>query len=162
MAFNQGCKGLVPGPQVSAEFAYYVLRHAEKELQANGLGTTFLELSRQQLRSVSIPFPPLPEQRAIASFLDERTARIDSLITKKRRLLELVAEKHQAVITRAVTQGIDPRARMKAADIPWFEEIPAHWTVKRLDHLNDPLRPIMYGIVLPGPDIPGGVLEWTP
>jgi type I restriction enzyme S subunit len=71
--------------------------------------------------------------------------------------LALLAEKRQAIITRAVTKGLDSTVPMKDTDISWLGEIPAHWEVKRLDLLNNPLRPIMYGIVLPGPHFEGGV-----
>ena len=87
------------------------------------------------IKDLRVPFPPLGEQRAIAALLDDRTARIDTLIAEKRRLLELLAEKRQAVITHAVTKGLDPTALMKDTGIPWLGDMPAHWEVKRVKHL---------------------------
>lgn len=86
--------------------------------------------------------PPEPEQRAIVAFLDRETARIDALVAKKQRLIELLQEKRAAVITRAVTKGLDPTVSMKDSRVDWLGEIPAHWEVKRLWHLAPPDRRI--------------------
>lgn len=80
--------------------------------------------------------PNLEQQERIADFLDERTTRIDGLIAKKTRLLELLAEQRQALITRAVTKGLDPSAPMKPSGIDWLGDIPAHWDAKRLKLLG--------------------------
>ena len=79
--------------------------------------------------------PPLPEQRAIAAFLDRETARIDSLVSREERLIELLLEKRTALITRTVTRGLDPNAPLKDSGVEWLGEIPAHWEVKRLKSL---------------------------
>jgi type I restriction enzyme S subunit len=84
------------------------------------------------LQNLRHPLPPLDEQRGIAAFLDRETARIDALIAKKRRLIELLKEKRQAVISRAVTKGLDPTAPTKPSGIAWLGGIPAHWQAKRL------------------------------
>jgi len=78
------------------------------------------------------PFPPVEEQQKIAAFLDRKTAEIDALIAKKRRLLDRLAEKRTALITRAVTKGLDPDVPMKDSGIEWLGEIPAHWDVAHL------------------------------
>jgi type I restriction enzyme S subunit len=75
--------------------------------------------------------PPEPEQRDIAAFLDGETAKIDALVAKKERLIELLQEKRSALITRAVTKGLDPTVPMKGSGVEWLGEIPAHWEVKR-------------------------------
>jgi len=104
-----------------------------------------------------VEIPPLAEQRDIAAFLDRKTAAIDGLIARKEQQIELLGEKRQALITQAVTRGLNPRAPMKDSGIEWLGEIPAHWSLKRLMHLTPARRAIMYGIVLPGPDYAGGV-----
>ena len=76
--------------------------------------------------------PPVAEQRAIAAFLDRETARIDALVAKKERLIELLQEQRTALITRAVTKGLDPNVPMKDSGVEWLGEIPAHWEVKAL------------------------------
>jgi type I restriction enzyme S subunit len=80
-------------------------------------------------------FPPPEEQTAIAAFLDRETAKIDALVAEQRRLIELLKEKRQAVISHAVTKGLNPNAPMKDSGIEWLGEIPAHWgrTIKLLE-----------------------------
>jgi len=75
--------------------------------------------------------PALPEQRAIAAFLDLETVRIDALVAKKERLIELLQEQRTALITRAVTKGLDPTVPMKDSGVEWLGEIPVHWEVNR-------------------------------
>lgn len=84
------------------------------------------------VRDFISPGPPLAEQVAIAAFLDRETAKIDALIEKQRRLIALLKEKRQAVISKAVTKGLDPHAPMKDSGIEWLGEVPTHWEVKRL------------------------------
>ncbi len=84
------------------------------------------------IRNFKHTLPPEPEQRAIAAFLDRETARIDALVAKKERLIELLQEKRTALITRAVTQGLDPNVPMKDSGVEWLGEIPAHWEVERI------------------------------
>ena len=74
---------------------------------------------------------PLPQQCAIADYLDRETVRLDALVAAKQRLLALLAEKRRAIITRAVTRGLDPRAPMRDSRVPWLGQIPAHWKVER-------------------------------
>lgn len=73
------------------------------------------------------PEPPLDEQRLIAAFLDRETARIDALVAKKQRLIELLEEKRTALISHAVTKGLDPNAPMKDSGVEWLGEVPRHW-----------------------------------
>ncbi|MBK8131040.1 MAG: hypothetical protein IPK53_19720 [bacterium] len=76
---------------------------------------------------VSRAIPRLPEQRAIASFLDRETGRIDELIGKKERQIELLQEKRQALISHAVTKGLDPKAKLKDSGIEWLGMVPEGW-----------------------------------
>ena len=88
-----------------------------------------------QMRETPAAVPPLPEQRAIAAFLDRETARIDTLVAKKERLIALLQEQRTALITRAVTKGLDPTVPMKDSGVEWLGEIPAHWEVKKVKRL---------------------------
>lgn len=81
-------------------------------------------------------FPPKNEQTKIARFLDHQTARIDALIAEQQRLIELLKEKRQAVISHAVTKGLDPDAAMKDSGVEWLGEVPEHWEIKKLKHLT--------------------------
>lgn len=88
-------------------------------------------LAVETIAALSVPIPPLEKQRAIADYLDRETARLDALVAAKERVLGLLAEKRRALITRAVTRGLDPHAPLRDSGIPWLGEIPEHWeTVK--------------------------------
>ena len=150
--------------RVSAEhfprFVWYFMNClvAREQLVFLSSTTTGLgNLNGSTLGAIRIPMAPPDEQRAIAAFLDRETAKIDALVARKERLIELLQEKRTALITRAVTRGLDPNVPMKDSGVEWLGEIPAHWEVKRLWHLTPPGRKIMYGIVLPGPDVDDGV-----
>ena len=80
-------------------------------------------------------FPPLAEQEAIAGFLDREVGKIDGLVAEQRRLIELLKEKRQAVISHAVTKGLNPNAPMKPSGIEWLGDVPAHWDVKPLKYV---------------------------
>ena len=92
-------------------------------------------LSREVAYEARLPLPTKAEQRAIAAFLDRETAKIDALVTEQERLIALLAEKRRAVISHAVTKGLDPNAPMKDSGIEWLGEVPAHWDVRRLGTL---------------------------
>lgn len=99
-------------------------------------------------------WPALDEQKAVVSVLDRETARIDALIEKKTRFIELLREKRQALITHAVTKGLDPNVTMKDSGVEWLGEVPEHWGVRSFKHLAG----IRYGIGEP----PAYKAEGTP
>lgn len=84
------------------------------------------------VRRLPLLRPPLSEQAVISAFLDRETAMIDALVEEQRRLIDLLKEKRQAVISHAVTKGLDPSVPMKDSGVEWLGEVPAHWTVARL------------------------------
>ncbi|MFO8027802.1 MAG: restriction endonuclease subunit S, partial [Opitutales bacterium] len=123
-------------------FLLYVCRMAyqNKVFHAFGKGSAQLgrwRLPREQFNEFRLPFPPLPEQTAIAAFLDRETAKIDGLVLEQRRLMELLKEKRQAVISHAVTKGLNPEAPMKPSGIEWLGDVPEHWEVVKLKFLCD-------------------------
>jgi len=95
-------------------------------------GATVESIEYDYLANTLIPHPDDGEQRAITAFLDRETAKIDALIAEQERLLELLAEKRQAVISHAVTKGLNPDAPMKDSGVAWLGDVPAHWDVARL------------------------------
>ena len=97
-----------------------------------GLGN----LNGSILGGIHLPTAPRGEQRAIADFLDRETAKIDALVEKRERLIELLQEKRTALITRTVTWGLDPNVPMKDSGVEWLGEIPAHWNVTRIKNLS--------------------------
>lgn len=134
VTLNQDMKAMKPARRLDAGFLAYALLARQSELlglvEQAGHGTCCLRT--EQLTKVRIAFPGLTQQRAIASFLDRKTAAIDALIAKKERLIQLLQEKRQAVITHAVTKGLDPGVKMKDSGVEWLGEVPAHWEVVRL------------------------------
>ena len=96
---------------------------------ANGI--TRFGLGSEAIRSGLFAIPPVEEQRAIATFLDRETAKIDDLVAKKERLIELLQEKRAALISRAVTKGLDPNVPMRDSGVEWIGTVPAHWAVTR-------------------------------
>lgn len=93
---------------------------------------TIAHLTSEKLGAIYMPVPSLAEQQQIAAFLDWKTGQIDALIAKKQDLLEKLKEKRLAVITQAVTRGLDPSVPLKDSGVPWLGEVPEHWEVKRL------------------------------
>lgn len=121
-------------------------------VSANGL--TRVGLGQYAVDNAPIALPPIEEQTAIAAFLDRETAKIDTLVAEQERLIALLKEKRQAVISHAVTKGLNPRAPMKDSGIEWLGEIPAHWDVMALKHACALLRD---GTHLPPPRVDEGV-----
>lgn len=126
------------GPSLDKRFTFYLtLGDAFRKLgeaEMYGAGGQ-KRVPESFVADLAHPIPPPTEQRAIAAFLDRETAKIDALVAKKERLIELLQEKRTALISRAVTKGLDPNVPMKASGVEWLGEIPAHWEVKRLKHL---------------------------
>ncbi len=98
----------------------------------NKTGSTIVHLYQETFENLPYALPPLVEQLQIARFLNHETARIDALIEEQQRLIELLKEKRQAVISHAVTKGLDPTVPIKDSGVEWLGEVPAHWTVTRL------------------------------
>lgn len=126
---NQGCKSLVTISDLDVKYFYYYLSVATEQLNLFGRGTTFLELSSSDLGSFPLPVPSQKESRTIASFLEHETAKIDNLIEKQQQLIKLLKEKRQAVISHAVTKGLNPDVPMKDSGVEWLGEVPEHWVV---------------------------------
>ena len=132
---NQGCFLLIPYGETDVRFYYYWLYAKVDYLQVLGRGSTFMELSTDELKSLSVPHPSITRQRAIANYLDREVTRLDALVAAKERVLGLLSEKRRALITRSVTRGLDPRAPLRDSGIPWLGKIPAHWEVKRVKYI---------------------------
>lgn len=127
---NQGCKALVP-KGIESNYLAYLLSISSAELNVRGRGSTFLELSADDLGAFPVPFPPTDEQAGVVAFLDRETAKIDALVAEQERLIALLKEKRQAVISHAVTKGLNPAAPMMDSGIEWLGEVPAHWKIER-------------------------------
>lgn len=121
-------------PKESQKFLFWIFESKECFSGLGKLGTQ-LNLNTQTVGNISIPFPDLPTQRAIADFLDRETARIDTLIERKQRLVELLLRKKDAVRDSAICKGLSNSTKMKSSGVNWFGEIPAHWTICRFNRL---------------------------
>lgn len=94
------------------------------------------DLNKARMREIPLLVPPLPEQRAIATFLDDKCAKIDGAVKIKEDQIALLRERRQIIVQDAVTRGLNPAAPMKDSGIDWIGQIPAHWEVKRVKHVS--------------------------
>lgn len=133
---NQACCALSDSHVLDTEFGFYCLYVSRNHIIQQSFGGGQPNINQETIRSLRVPLPPLNEQRAIASYLDTETARIDKLIAKTERLNALLREKRTALISRAVTKGLDAGVAMKDSGVEWLGEIPCHWVVKRLKHVT--------------------------
>lgn len=131
-ALNQHIFRVVPYSMDRSEL-YWVLKAvtAQVEDQAHGI-IGMVHITKGDLGAINIPVPSRAEQKAIALFLTHETAKIDALVEEQRRLIELLKEKRQAVISQAVTKGLDPNVSMKDSGVEWLGEVPVHWQVRPL------------------------------
>ncbi|MEK8087997.1 restriction endonuclease subunit S [Aquabacterium sp. A3] len=119
--------------------------------------TALPSMTKSVLEAHLLASPPEQEQVAIAAFLDRETAKIDALVAEQEQLITLLKEKRQAVISHAVTKGLDPSVPMKDSGVEWLGEVPEHWQVNRLQRVVKPGTSVTYGIVQAGPDFEGGI-----
>jgi type I restriction enzyme S subunit len=122
------------------EFVDYLLRTPllkwEYICRSTGIRSSRLRLYPDKFLDIAFPCPPLVEQERMVAFLRAKEARFRRLIRNKRRLITLLNEQKQAIISKAITRGLDPSAPMKPSGIDWMPEIPAHWEAKRLKYLT--------------------------
>jgi type I restriction enzyme S subunit len=126
-----------PNYQLFKGYAAYCLRANGfiKEVVAESVGVSYPAINATDLVNIKVPALPYEEQTQIANFLDHETAKIDTLIDKQQQLIKLLKEKRQAVISHAVTKGLNPDAAMKDSGVEWLGEVPKHWGVGRIKNL---------------------------
>jgi type I restriction enzyme S subunit len=159
MVVSTGFAVVRPDDGFSTDYAAYALRgpYFVERVVANSKGASYPAINEGEMATYELAVPPECEQRAIAAFLDRETARIDTLVAKKERLIALLQEKRTALITRAVTKGLDAKVRMENSGVEWLGKIPAHWNLLRFKLLfRDIYRyPTYYDIEY----VPDGVPE---
>jgi type I restriction enzyme, S subunit len=128
--FDNNMMALVPTAEHDPTFLLYALGNLDFGQLSNPGPVP--SINAGDLRDVLVPLPAPRIQRALANFLDRKTAAIDALIAKKERLIELLQEKRQALITQAVTKGLDPNVPMKDSGVEWLGKVPKHWEVRPL------------------------------
>ncbi|MFO0060918.1 MAG: restriction endonuclease subunit S, partial [Planctomyces sp.] len=123
-----------PHEEFVGRFAQYCLLCREFIAIVDGstFGSKMPRASWEFVSTMKTPVPPFHEQTLIADFLDRETSKIDSLVAEQRRLIELLKEKRQAVISHAVTKGLNPHAPMKPSGIEWLGDVPEHWQLRRV------------------------------
>ena len=132
MVVSTGFAVIRPNVSLDKGFASYCLRAKGfiKEVVSRSVGVSYPAINASDLVNIAAPALPHIEQQKIASFLDHETAKIDTLIAKQEKLIELLKEKRQAVISHAVTKGLNPDVPMKDSGVEWLGEVPEHWVVK--------------------------------
>lgn len=133
-------------PTCDARFLYYAALTIPFEMYSTN--TALPSITQETLGKHKLLHPPLAEQQQIAAFLDYETAKIDALIEKQQQLIALLGEKRQAVISHAVTKGLNPDAPMRDSGIEWLGEVPVHWTVAKCGHFLK----IVNGFAFPSAD----------
>ena len=118
-------------------YTWWAIHEAKHQLRSASTGSTYEAVTTEDVENLLVVQNTKEQQRAIADYLDRETERLDALVAAKERLLKLLAEKRRAIITRAVTRGLDPRAPMRDSGVPWLGQIPAHWRLTRLKFVAD-------------------------
>ncbi len=130
---------LKPMSGMVGTFAHHLLRSVafqeEYYRYGKGIVADLWSTNFSEMRNIVLAVPPHSEQASIAAFLDRETGKIDALVEAQRRLIELLKEKRQAVISHAVTTGLDPTVPMKDSGVEWLDEVPAHWEVTAVKRL---------------------------
>ena len=123
----------------STKLMYWILNSQifNRYIEYMSFGSTIIHLYQQTFENFSFPIPNFNEQKAIIDFLDQKTAEIDALINDKEKLIELLQEKRQAIISEAVTKGLNPNVRMKDSGVDWIGDIPEHWDIRRIKYLSN-------------------------
>ena len=137
LVVSTGFAVLRPGPELHPRFLWRLVQSTQfvDAVVAHSVGVSYPAIAPTTLGTLPVWIPPIPEQRAIVAFLDRETARIDRLIAKKERLIELLHERRAALINQAVTKGLDPGVPMKDSGIEWIGAMPEHWHVMRLKYV---------------------------
>jgi len=132
---------LVSNGSIDHRFAYRLLHSYDTTKVFYGMGGGLRQSMKfEDFRRLPILLPPLDEQKQIANFLDHETAKIDTLIEKQQQLIKLLKEKRQAVISHAVTKGLNPDVPMKDSGVEWLGEVPEHWKVCKFGYISQVVR----------------------
>lgn len=122
---------------VLGKYIYYYLKvNLGFEVLSGGAKSTVDSLRRPMLSEFAVIVPTIKEQKVIIDFLNQKTTKIEKLIDDKEQMIHLLEEKRQAIITEAVTKGLNPNVKMKDSGVEWISEIPEHWTIKKVGYLG--------------------------
>lgn len=141
---NQSVVGIETNKEVNPKYIFYHLLSQREQILINKTGGAQSGINEQNVKNIFCSYPSLSEQTAIANFLDKKTAKIDALIEKDKRLIELLKERRAALINQAVTKGLDPNTKMKDSGVEWIGKIPEGWKTSRLRFLGDSIIGLTY------------------
>ena len=137
---NQSMAAIVPSDVRYSDYLFWWLESNYENVRNLSGGENRDGLNLELLGSIQCPRPSSEEQTQIAAFLDHETAKIDRLIEKQHALISLLKEKRQAVISHAVTKGLNPHAPLKNSGIEWLGQVPAHWKVSKFGYISSVVR----------------------
>ncbi len=129
---NQACCVMPPSKILQNKYIFYWLFATRQEIINLSSGGGQPNVNQEKIASLKVSAPAYDLQEKIANFLDHETAKIDTLIAKQQELIKLLKEKRQAVISHAVTKGLNPKAPMRDSGVEWLGEVPAHWVIAKL------------------------------
>lgn len=147
---NQTFIGIVPKENLNSEYLFYLMKANKDRLQFISQGAIQQYLSRHDFEHLKLAFPTIQEQYQIANYLTSKVGGIDELISLKNKMLLNLQEQRQAIITEAVTKGLNPNVKMKDSGVEWIGEVPEHWRVVSLQRIS---TKITNGYVGPTRDI---------
>ena len=136
------------GSLIHPKYVHYLLRHpiyiAQYMSRSKGIRVNQWDLDPDEFQRIELILPEKDEQEQIINFLDHETAKIDTLISKQEKLIFLLKEKRQAVISHAVTKGLSPSVPMKKSGMEWLGELPEHWEMKKLKYIGEAKNGLTY------------------
>ena len=133
---NQACCVMQPSQNLNNKYLFYWLYAVRPEIINLSSGGGQPNVSQDKISSLKISLPNFKDQQKIADFLDKETAKIDTLIEKQKRFIQLLEEKRQAVISHAVTKGLNPNVKMKDSGVEWVGDVPEHWDIKKIGYIS--------------------------
>lgn len=137
---NQACCVLADSPYFNFKYVFYWMLSSRESIINLSYGGGQPNINQDIVKGLKLTYPPLPEQQAIVTYLDQKSTLIDELIAKKERKIELLKENRTALINQAVTKGLNPTVKYKDSGIEWIGEIPEHWSLVKVGHLTRIIR----------------------
>ena len=134
-AANQQINGVIPNSRVAPTYLAFSLFAQNAFMKQIANTSTLSIMNQDKTKQIPLAVPPIDEQKKIVAFLDKETTKIDTLIDKQEQLITLLQEKRQAIISHAVTRGLNPNVKMKDSGIEWLGEVPEHWVITQIKYV---------------------------
>lgn len=135
VGIGRGLCAIKANNKTSQDYLWWVLHASRGQLKLLETGTTYAAVSVEDISNMIVPLHEKSKQNKIVAYLDQEVAKIDALIEKKSRLVELLEEKKKATISQAVTKGLNPKVKLKPSGIDWLGDIPEHWEVNKISRV---------------------------